>query len=332
MPVSEFCRRRALELYPQLARAVPPEDCGAPPAQPLRVGKPPHGVANYFWQDHMEAVARRQPNDPTALVGPLTAQGDCLLPLRREGDKMSFDPPLRARAGDIVLFQLASPNAVDELELMAKVLVRFAGEYWLAYNSGMFPLADIRILGVEVDAARAGRRFERTRALPTTSSHANEGGDHNVKKFRVEVITPAGAKLGYVCEAETEEEARRNAAQYVEKLSSRTCARGSSVASALGRPEDAPFYLRSMNSSPADFGGRRGVCRLVAAHQTTVECSRVTITPEKPRRAVQVTRRHRPAYDGVAPRPARSNPASNGARSTGPSILQSGVLNERHYG
>ena len=151
MEVSEFCRRRALEVYPQLSRAVPPKAYALKRDALLRVGEPPYAVANYFWRDHMQASLRRPPNDPSAVVGPIATYGSCLYPLRQGGGQMYFDPTLPAQHGDIVLFQSPSMESKNELGFLAKVLVEFAGEYWLAYNDGMYPLAGFRVLGVEVD-------------------------------------------------------------------------------------------------------------------------------------------------------------------------------------
>jgi hypothetical protein len=152
--VSEFCRRRALELYPQLARAVPPKDIGRPRRQnPLRLGKFPHCVENCFWRWHQEEHVLREPNDVSALVGPVIARGYCLHPLRTDGSVMFFDPTLPAQHGDVVLFQLSEPGTAwgaDRTDFQSKLLIEFADEYFLAFNEGMFPLGDIRILGVEV--------------------------------------------------------------------------------------------------------------------------------------------------------------------------------------
>lgn len=154
--VSEFCRRRALELYPQLSRAVPPKPIGRVREKPLRVGEPPYAVQNAFWSYHMQEHALRKPNDPASLVGPLHAIGNCLWPLRSEGDVLYFDPTVPAQHGDIVLIQYQYPatpaSQRNELAFMSKVLVEFADEYWLAFKDGMFPLGDIQVLGVEVRA------------------------------------------------------------------------------------------------------------------------------------------------------------------------------------
>jgi hypothetical protein len=152
--VSEFCRRRALELYPQLRDAVPPKDIGPRRENPLRVGEFPFAVQNAFWSWHQQDHALRVSHDNAAVIGPLKARGWCLHPLRTDGDLMWFDPTLQAQHGDIVLVQFEYPDTPaaerNELGFMGKVLVEFADEYWLAFNTGMFPLGDIKILGAEV--------------------------------------------------------------------------------------------------------------------------------------------------------------------------------------
>lgn len=154
MVVPEFSRRRALEMYPQIARAVPPVPLGRVRESPLRLGQFPHAVANYFWQDHCFVSRRREVHDSTAVI-PVTARGTCLYPLRTDGDAMYFDPTIPAQHGDIVLFQFIDDDSnrtddINALHFMSKMLVEFADEYFLAFRDGMFPLGDIRILGVEV--------------------------------------------------------------------------------------------------------------------------------------------------------------------------------------
>ena len=158
--VSEFCRRRALELYPRLALAVPPKPIGRAREYPLRVGDPPYCVANYWWSAHMREHKVRRTGDAAHVVGPLVGMGSCLFPLVADGDRMYFDPSIPAQHGDLVLIQcrLGSPP-VGELMFLCKMLVEFADEYWLAFNEGMFQLAETKILGVAVcdprlDAAR----------------------------------------------------------------------------------------------------------------------------------------------------------------------------------
>ena len=152
--ISDFCRRRALELYPQLERAVPPKDIGPRRGNPLRVGSFPFTVCNYFWNDHQRQHTVRKANDAAAVIGPVRLDGWCLHPLRTDGGEAFFDPTLPAQHGDIVLFQfdpdVSAASSANELRFMSKMLVEFAGEYWLAFREGMFPLGDIRILGVEV--------------------------------------------------------------------------------------------------------------------------------------------------------------------------------------
>jgi hypothetical protein len=152
--VADFMRRRALQLYPQLAQAVPPKPLGRSRETPLRVGAPPYLVQNCFWDSHRADCARRQldARDPSGVIGPITARGNCLDPLYADGARLWFDPAIAAQHGDLVLIQFEFPDQSERFELgfMAKILVEFADEYWLAFNTGMFPLADIKILAVEV--------------------------------------------------------------------------------------------------------------------------------------------------------------------------------------
>jgi hypothetical protein len=154
--VDEFARRRLLCVHPQLARAVPHIALSLVRERPpLRVGPFPHCVENGFWRYHMEAARRREANDASAVIGPVVGIGSCLEPLRCEGDIFYFDPTLSAEPGDVVLFQAPASMRREEettnpFNLLAKVLVVFADELFLAFRDGMYPLGDLQILGVEV--------------------------------------------------------------------------------------------------------------------------------------------------------------------------------------
>lgn len=141
---SEFYRRRVLQLYPQLARAVAPVSLGVKKRHQFRTGVI---YANYFWADQREGFRLRDANDVSSLLT-VRALGYCLYPIRTNDDVMHFDPTVLAQAGDIVLFQ--HPDGAAPHLFMSKMLVEFGGEYWLAWKDGMFPLGDVRILGVEV--------------------------------------------------------------------------------------------------------------------------------------------------------------------------------------
>lgn len=178
--VSEFLRRRALQRYPQIADAVPPKHIGPRRESPLRVGKAPYCVANYFWNDHQNACRRHEARDAKAVIGPFTGHGRCLEPLRSERSVFWFDASITAQHGDIVLIQFEYPEQSERFEFgfMAKMLVDFADEYFLAFNEGMFPLADIKILGVEVqDPNRSSRAVQ--------SACARQGG--GADKLRLSV-------------------------------------------------------------------------------------------------------------------------------------------------
>lgn len=152
--VSPFVVRRARELYPSLARAVPPVPLETNREEPpLRCGEYPHVVANYFWRDHVNEARLHVCATADAVIGPIRAVGSCLAPLHTPGDEMFFDPTLPARHGDVVLFQAPDDwfeRDESPLGLTCKLVVEFADEYFLAFRDGMFPLGDIQILGVEV--------------------------------------------------------------------------------------------------------------------------------------------------------------------------------------
>ena len=141
---------------------MPPKKIGPPRESPLRVGEPPYGVANGFWSYHQAEYRYHEARDPRAVIGPLEGRGWRPYPLRSEGATFWFDPTIPAQHGDIVLIQFEYPNQSppNELSFMAKMLVEFADEYWLAFNTGMFPLGDTKILGVEVrNPHRPNRAF-----------------------------------------------------------------------------------------------------------------------------------------------------------------------------
>lgn len=148
-------------MYPQFARAALPSTLSAPSDTPMRLGSFPYAFRNYFWSDHQQLLKRRQARDAQVVVGPIVAFGDCIYPLHGNGDLMWFDPTVPAEPGDIVIFQAPREILPDtdqqsyddrcsQLNLMSKMLIEFAGEYWLAAREYMFPLGDFQILGVEV--------------------------------------------------------------------------------------------------------------------------------------------------------------------------------------
>lgn len=137
--------------FPSVARAASPVQL--PPAfrKPIRSERGFSYFENYFWGSTVRNYQMRRVGDTSAVFGPMQARGWCLNPLVVDGDLMWFDPTLPARAGDIVIFQTPRDESVAQLHrFQSKLLVEFGEEYWMSCRDGMFPVADIKILGVMV--------------------------------------------------------------------------------------------------------------------------------------------------------------------------------------
>jgi hypothetical protein len=141
--------------FPSVARAVEPERLPPSGRAPIRRDGEAVCFENYFWADQVRNFTMRSANDPAAVFA-MTGRGWCLFPLVDDGDVLHYDPTLRARCGDIVLFEpRPEPGNIAPLfRFQSKILTVFGGEYWLSFRDGMFPLADTKILGVAVRHSR----------------------------------------------------------------------------------------------------------------------------------------------------------------------------------